>query len=939
MTGASGRHSQTSTTKGFATAGLQTYHSPLHDMHVSDPIEAEPAAIAIQGLTSGYLQPLDFCVPVTRSHPGDEDQRRETLHSDAGRNLAIEHIDISTFWNGLSDVDADELFRVHGAFVSTLEKMLANEFWQIYQQLQQQDSAGNIRPIYTLFSPGIIRGISFCRDQLVGEMAEALYSTIEDAAKAKSGFLQLYLVATDALVQYQENGSHDTSITIRMRCDPLSLRPYPVVDAAWVPDSLLFEGLDEFPLEGQTFSIVPKYYSKSAFRPTHFPDNVKYSIEPESRHSPLSWLVWDDEIAGFQGIVPFYSEAKSGKNRVATSGRESYESTSHSLKIIVQAVLIDDNGSSIRYERILRARLTVKVVPWHMNGISRELKERFSTPKVYQDTRLASAAHRFALQGPRRNPLEPEQSLSSISQWRKGAQPIECVHRGQVGLGGYHPTISSTAGLKGIGLTSLAQTQAYLVAKCAELTMALGHIKKQILISDPAGEHHETTPHAADPQESIHHNCHVPFDHHTEKSEPTYQSSGPHISHCASEYLTNPLSPSLRGMEATFQLGPTARFSALQPPATGLRTRPNSDLQIKDCDTVDVARNDWDSISELRTTSQSATSEGFMIQNTHSSQEGECQRHSPEQVMISSSATATASSSPPHYAGTFSTPPMIKCEPRILSASGKRGRERWDRSSRKKMSPSKLSEGTRKQAKQKISAHSAESGINTLPLLGPKDEASCSPTRWSGGIFCNSFGPLRGLRSSSTLAGEDALAPHASEGDASTDSSKNHDLNMSCSGNTDRDELTSKMFPAGSGLDDNERIAKRMSSDSFLSELKRQDQLYQSPSAPFSPWPASISSSICSSSSSSNIEFIVEQDPYARKVSRQEQAKSWRLLSQSDSDKGSPPGPESGEVRLSEDEKKAMDEAMQRSLDDLAEGFDDIFLEDSSESNLGDGDL
>ena len=945
VTGAFSRHSPASTTEGFATASPEEHPSPLYGMHVSHPIEAEPAAIAIQGLTSGYVQPLDFCVPITRSHPGDEDQRRETLHGNAGRNLAIEHIDISTFWNGLSNVDANELFRVHRAFVSTLEKMLANEFWQIYQQLQQQDSAGNIRPIHTLFSPGIIRGISFCRDQLVAEMVKALYSTNENAAKAKSGFLQLYLVATDALVQYQENGLHDTSITIRMRCDPSSLRPYPIVDAAWVPDSLLFEGLDEFPLEGQIFSIVPKYYSKSAFRPTDFPDNVKYSIEPESRHYSLSWLLWDDDIAGFKGIVPFYSEARSCEKRAAASGRESCKSISHSLKIIVQAVLVDDNGSSIRYERILRTRLTIKVVPWHVNGISREPKERCSTPKAYQDMRLASAAHRFILQNPRRNILDPGRSLSSLSRWRKGAQPVEYVHTGQVGLGENHPTIRSTvtgAATKWIdltSLTSLAQTQAYLVAKCAELTIALGNIKKQILFSDPAGEQHKTTPHVSDPQESINHIYDVPFDHYTDQSETTtFPPSVSHVSHCASEYLTNASPASLRGKEASFQFGTSARFSALPPPVIGLRMRPRSDLKIVGGDTSDVACNDWNSISELCNTFQSATSEDLIIQKTPSSQEGEYQRHSPEEVTFSSNPTKV-SSSPRQHAKPFSTPPMVECQPGIPSASGERGHKRWDRSSREKMSLFKHSQGTRKQLKGKIDAHSTESGMNTLPLLDTKDEASCSPSWWSGDIFYNSFGPLRDLRSSSTLASEDALIPHASEGNVFTASSKDHDLNMGRGGNTDHHALTSHIFPAGSGLDHTERVAKGPSSNSFLSDLKRQDQLYQSPSAPFPPQPASDSSNICSSSSSSDVEFIVEQDPYARKVSRQEQAKSWKLLSQSDTNKGSPRGPETEEVRLSEDEKEAMDEAMQRSLDDLAEGFDDIFLEDSSESNLGDGDL
>ena len=84
------------------------------------------------------------------------------------------------------------------------------------------------------------------------------------------------------------------------------------------------------------------------------------------------------------------------------------------------------------------------------------------------------------------------------------------------------------------------------------------------------------------------------------------------------------------------------------------------------------------------------------------------------------------------------------------------------------------------------------------------------------------------------------------------------------------------------------------------------------------------------------MDFVVEQDPFARKVSRQEQAKLWNLLSQSHRCNENQAGSEGKEVRLSEDEKKAMDEAMRRSLNDLAGGFDDIFLEENSESNSSD---
>lgn len=945
MTSVSGSQ-PSNTTEGAASAGQQSHQSSLYGRHDSHHIETEPATISIQGLTSGYIQPLDFCIPVTRFHPGDENQRREALHGDTGQTLAVEHINVSTAWNGLSDVDANELFRVHRAFVSTLEKMLANELWQIYQQLQQQDSAGNIGPIHTLFSAGIVRGISFCRDQLVSEMADALYSSPENVAKAKSGFLRLYLIATDALVRYHEDGARDTSITIRVRCDPSSLRSHPVVDAAWVPDSLVFEGLDEYPLEGQDFSIVPRYYSKSAFRPTQFPKNVKYSIESESRHSPLSWLVWDDEIAGFKGIVPFYSEVNGYERRLASTCQDPYESVSSTLKFIIQAVLVDDNGSNIRYERILRTRLTIKVVPWYANNNSRETRKPSSMPKAYQDTRLASAAQRFAPRRPRGSPITPGQSPGRPSQRSSGALPYalnEYAHISQVGFKDNHSVMSSPttgAELKETDLPSLAQTQARLEAKCAELTRELENVKGQMMMYDPFGDYHSRILHSPDPQEYLNNTYRVPPHRYVGCNGPDNGPSDPCITHHASDCLTTPSSPFLNGRDATFQVGPNARFSVLPPPAIDLTTRPTMDSKTL---------NDRNVAPTLRSgiTSQlAAREEDIMTPNTHSNQRSEYFWRLAGQASASFNGTRTAHSSSRKRVETLATPPMVEGDLATISTSGERGRKRRARSSLSlnKRSPFKRSKETGKQREQEIGDHYAEPGRNMLPPLDAEDEESSSPTQWSGGIFYNFFGPLRDRRSSTTLAGEDALVWHASEREASTNSSEkanHHNQDSVCymdTKNADSDELGNKTSPVNSGLCDGATATESVSTKSFSPDWKGQVRIHERErsSAAFSPRDASASSTSGSRSTSSDMEFIVEQDTPARKVSRREQAKLWKSLSQSDSDKENQPALEGQEIRLSEDEKKAMYEAMQRSLDDLAGGFDDIFLEDSSESNSGD---
>ena len=948
VTVVSGNCHSTTTEKSVPTC-QQMFHNSLYDTCVSRHMEAEPVKISILGLTSGYVQPRDLCIPLTRSHPGDEDQRRKALQVATGRDLAVEHIDISTVWNGLSGVDANELFRVHQAFVSTLEKMLANELWQIYQQLLQQDSAGTMSPTHTLFSTGIVRGISFCRDQLVSEMVETLYSSKENAAKARSGFLRLFLVTTDALVQHHEDSSRDTSITIRMRCDPQSPRPYPVVDAAWVPDFLMFEGLDESPLEGQCLSVVPKYCSKSAFRPNPFLKNIKYSIESEMRNSPLSWLVWDDEIAGFKGTVPFYSEVHGYDRSVANIGRKSCGRISHSLKIIVQAVLVDDNGSSLRYERILRARLTINVVPWYVNGNYREIKERLSVPKAYQDARLASAAQHFSPPDPTGNPCRLGQFPSGLPQWSKGAppcMPTRYTYTDQVGIRDSDSAMSSSATgarMKETMLPDLARTQAHLMAQCARLTSELANVKEQIMMSMPIDKHTESTLHEPDPQESVYDTYSVPLH---RQHQPTSQiSSIPCTSRYASEELTTPLSPSLHGEQNTSQLGRIASFPALPPPAIGLRARPKLDLQAKDRDNLDAVRTSWKSTPAPGITSQSAGPEGLTPHETHLPQETDYHWRLPYQASISTNGTSGPPPSPQQNAEALSTPSLVGGELAGTSNLGTHGLTRQARPNVNRISPPKLSQEIGKQLKRATSAHTAESGRSMLTLLDSEDQGSRTPTQASGDIFFNSFGPLRSLRSSTALGSEDFPCSHASERGATTNSSRNFKHRNRDSGcsmlteNTDSDDLIYMRVPASSGFEVGATKMGGFLSTSYLPTRNGQARPCPSTSVSFSPRHFSTSSTDGSRSTSSDIEIIIEQDPRARGVSRQEQAKAWKLLSQPDKNWENQQRPEKKEVRLSEDEKKAMEEAMQRSLDELAEGFDDIFLEDTSESSSGSSDL
>ena len=84
------------------------------------------------------------------------------------------------------------------------------------------------------------------------------------------------------------------------------------------------------------------------------------------------------------------------------------------------------------------------------------------------------------------------------------------------------------------------------------------------------------------------------------------------------------------------------------------------------------------------------------------------------------------------------------------------------------------------------------------------------------------------------------------------------------------------------------------------------------------------------------LDVIVEEDPQTRKVSHREQAMLWSLHSPSvDSDKENQLETEAEEGRPGEDEKKAMDEAIERSIDDLVGKFDEVFLDGNADPSSG----
>ena len=458
-----------------------------------------PSTIRIQGLTPALLVPSDFCIPYVRSHPGYLNQDKNS-----GYGPIVEHLDVSTAWNGLQWAEAEELLRIHQAFIATLEHMLAKELWHIYCQ-SQYEASGAIGLFHPLYTTGVLRGISFCRNQLVSEMADALYSSQQDMAKAGMGLFSLYLAANECLVRYNMDDSRDTSITLRVYCDPSSSTPSPIVEAAWVPDTIHFDNLSESLYEGEELRILPQYKSNAAFGAACSAKNVRYIIS--SAHHQLSWLNWSNEIAGFKGIVPRFSEMSQIEGRMESRCRdfmptfpgippprnEEYPddavredngkpcNTANTLQVDVKAIFVDDNGSVVRYERVVRACITLKIVPCYAtSGSALSVSNPFCGYRHAESATGYMPLEILNAEYPSRHHKISEPLATPIL----GAQPIR-----QLVLEPSATPLSVTEPLfDALKISKLAQEHADLAAKYRYLAQLHADAAKHVgLLSDPNG--------------------------------------------------------------------------------------------------------------------------------------------------------------------------------------------------------------------------------------------------------------------------------------------------------------------------------------------------------------------------------------------------------------------------------------------------------------------
>jgi len=285
------------------------------------------------------------------------------------RRPSIEQLDVTTVWSNLSIGIAEMLFEMNRVIGPCLESMLATRLETLDIAARQEYSpfngnlSGELNDTHPLFF-----SLGDLMDSMLEKMQFHCYHHMSlQSPDVLLELMMLYLISLNNIDEYDGPATSDAVIHVGLRpgSDILSdVVPPPTAHVVQQLDHLSFPSLDVMPREGTTITIVPQY-SRGVFNKT----NDSYSEVSYIMESKPSWLEWNDEFSGWKGNLPLYSEWR-GKSKnseeVISGGRVGPYAVVNLLRLEVKAVLIERHSSaSVRLKRTIRARLTIKVIPWY----------------------------------------------------------------------------------------------------------------------------------------------------------------------------------------------------------------------------------------------------------------------------------------------------------------------------------------------------------------------------------------------------------------------------------------------------------------------------------------------------------------------------------------------------------------------------------------------
>ena len=351
--------------------------SPNHPGSISSASYVRPADghIIVKGLTHGWSSYIEVYRPMFRVHPSFHEPHWTSSYGfdQLSRSPPIEQLDLSTVWRGLTVTEARELYRIEQVFeahlntIVVVDKLSKSNSSDCSPQAQQTSERSSHCPIARSTSIGtviieiqrLILGIirSLCH----GDRAMSSYRSAEYWRDR----VLCYLATCDCLMEMEPLSIQHVIMRTRIRhpmhCENEQYPPT-MIEPAWNPDFLTFQDVDVAPREGRELKIVPEYRSFAKSRLDARNISISYTLG-----RLYSWLEWDEELSGFRGNVPFYSECKASDPVLGEVTKSRFEGTNtvdNLLRIEVVALWRKQVSSSITLEHTVRTRLNLKVVPW-----------------------------------------------------------------------------------------------------------------------------------------------------------------------------------------------------------------------------------------------------------------------------------------------------------------------------------------------------------------------------------------------------------------------------------------------------------------------------------------------------------------------------------------------------------------------------------------------
>ena len=329
-------------------------------------------------------------------------------------------------WTGLTLDDAMVLRELHRVLVPCLEDLLAEQLLEVDTEIRQQ--------YYPFRDSEETHKIKFSVGDLIrlifGRMLVTLFK--DWSLEAIMEFVLLFLLSFDSFEQLPTESAVDTLVTVKLRpgFDPFAETvPAPVAHVVSCLDYISFPYLDALPREGSELILIPRCHSGLGGKPKV--TGVSYKLIPS-----YPWLKWDDDISGFRGKIPLFSEHRA---KMSNTGEEPHYGSEGPyrvlslLRIEVKASVLDrHSASTISLSRTVRARVSLKVMPWYARRTSEPI---FGTAS---NTVCLDESYRFRSSSPsdHGHPLPREYATNDSDVQKNSADRLSCGNGDQFSRGG-----------------------------------------------------------------------------------------------------------------------------------------------------------------------------------------------------------------------------------------------------------------------------------------------------------------------------------------------------------------------------------------------------------------------------------------------------------------------------------------------------------------------